>query len=53
MPVEGGLAHAQKDPPRYKCVDKGLNKLGEKGVAHLSKAQWRVEEVWLSNEVVT
>ena len=50
----GELATAQRDPPRYKCVDKGGNKLGEKGVAYLSKAQWgRVNEVELSNDVVT
>ena len=53
-PVEGRLALAQGDPPRYKFVDKGWNKLGEKGVVHLSKAWWgRVETVWLGNEVVT
>ena len=48
------MAPAQEALPQYKFIDKGLNKLGEKGVAHLSKAQWeRVKIVELSNEVVT
>ena len=54
MPVEGGLASAYENQPRYQCVDKDRNKLGDKGVTYLSKTQWgKVEIVSLGYEVVT
>ena len=47
------MAPAKGNRPKFKCADKGGNKLGEKGVAYLSKAQWgEVKEVQLSNKVV-
>ena len=53
-PVEGGLAFAREGLPRYKCIDKGCNKLGDKGVTHLSKAQWgEIETVGIDNKMVT
>ena len=38
----------------YKYVDKGWNKLEEKGIAYLSKAQWgKVKKVTLGKIVAT
>ena len=51
--IEGELALTEWIFPRFYFFDKDNNKLGEKGVVSISKANWgKVEEISLSSKVV-
>ena len=46
--IEGELALTEWIFPRFYFFDKDNNKLGDKGVAYLSKANWgEVENIYL------
>ena len=44
---EGKLAQYLVPFPRYQDSNKGGNEIGEKGVAHLSKAKWDNKQISL------
>ena len=53
-PVKRGVALTYRDLSRYESVDKGWNKLEEKGIAYLSKAEWgKLKKIALGRKIET